>query len=179
MHIDFDGRPHSLTGDLHQSKLTEGQDGVASLVARHLGTHYVIQLLAVVGFLHVDEVNDDDAAHIAQTELAGDFLGGFDIDLEGSVFLTGARFDMVATVYINDVHCFSMLDVEVHSRADGDDASESTTNVAQDSELFENRGLEFIVFHYVGLLGSHRGDVFSDLVVYGFVVDIDGVEIVG
>ena len=40
---------------------------------------------AVAPLIHVDEVDDDQTGEIAQAELAGDFLGGFEIGLERGV----------------------------------------------------------------------------------------------
>jgi hypothetical protein len=36
----------------------------------------------VVFIVHIDEINDDNAAEITQTQLAGNRLGGFDIGIE-------------------------------------------------------------------------------------------------
>ena len=40
----------------------------------------------MLGVFHVDEVDDDQAAQVAQTHLAGDFFGGFHIGFERGVF---------------------------------------------------------------------------------------------
>ena len=68
LNVDFDGRADTLSGDLHQTKLTERQDGVACLVARHLRAHKLVELLTIFGFGHVDEVDDDNATHIAEAK---------------------------------------------------------------------------------------------------------------
>ena len=46
----------------------------------------VLNIALVLGVFHVDEVDDDQTAQVAQTHLAGDFFGGFHIGFERGVF---------------------------------------------------------------------------------------------
>ena len=46
----------------------------------------VFNIALVLGVFHVDEVDDDQTAQVAQAHLAGDFFGGFHIGFEGGVF---------------------------------------------------------------------------------------------
>ena len=126
-----------MAGDLHQAEFAERQDGVACFVALHFFAHDIEQLFAVFGFLHVDEVNNDDATHVAQPQLAGYLLGRLDVYLQGGVFLSLPGLDVVAAVDINDMHGFGVLDIEIDARADGDNASKSTADVACHPELLE------------------------------------------
>ena len=41
--------------------------------------------------LHVDEVDDDQAADVAQAQLAGDFVGGFEVGVEAVVSMSAPR----------------------------------------------------------------------------------------
>jgi hypothetical protein len=45
---------------------------VLRLVARHELDHLLVDGVAVAPLLHVDEVEDDEAAQVAQADLAGD-----------------------------------------------------------------------------------------------------------
>ena len=58
---------------------------------------------------HIDEVHDNDAAQVAQSELSGDFGCGFHIDFEGGAFgvFVGAIF---ATVDIDSDDGFGAVD---------------------------------------------------------------------
>ena len=62
-------RAHALPGDLHQTELARRQDGVLGAVAFHLRAQLLVQGLPVVRVVQVDEVDHDDAAHIAQAQL--------------------------------------------------------------------------------------------------------------
>ena len=73
-----------------------------AVVGHHL-THKVVERLPVLGLVHVDEVDDDDAAHIAQAQLTGDFVGGAQIHVERVGFLVVACFRTVTRVDVNDV----------------------------------------------------------------------------
>ena len=56
----------ALTGDLHQSEFAERQDVMASTIALHDLCHVFVELLIVLSAVHIDEINDDDAAHIPE-----------------------------------------------------------------------------------------------------------------
>ncbi len=47
------------------------------------------ELAAMALVAQVDEIADDHAAQIAEAELAGDFVGGFHVGLEGGGFGVG------------------------------------------------------------------------------------------
>jgi hypothetical protein len=75
-----------------------------------------VERLPVLRFVHVDEVDHDDAAHVAQAQLAGYFVGGPEVDLQGVVLLVCAGFCAVARVYVDNVQRFGVLDDDVCSR---------------------------------------------------------------
>ena len=54
--------------------------------------HLLVDRVAVPALLHVDEVDDDQAADVAQADLAGDLLGGLEVDgVERVLLLARAR----------------------------------------------------------------------------------------
>ena len=64
------------------------------------------------GISHVDEVENDDAAKIAQPELPRDRHGGFQIGAEDS-FLEIAVPDVAAGVHIDGGHRLGLIDDQV------------------------------------------------------------------
>ena len=62
---DFRCRAHTLTCDLDEPEFCSREDGVLGAVFRHLFLQLLEQQLAVFSLVHVDEVDDDDAAHVA------------------------------------------------------------------------------------------------------------------
>ncbi len=63
----------------------------------------------VLAFLHIDEVNDDQAAQIAQAQLAGHFVGGFKIRAHGGFFDVGAA-GRACRVHVNRHQRFGVID---------------------------------------------------------------------
>lgn len=115
---DVEGGTHAVTGNLHETEFAERQDVVTGTVALHELFHAVVELLPVVGIVHVDVVDDDDAAHIAQAQLPGNLFGGGHVHLEGGVFLVGVGFRTVAAVDVDDMQGFGVFDDEVGSVAE-------------------------------------------------------------
>jgi hypothetical protein len=58
---------------------------------------------------HVDEVDDDQATEVAQTELAGQFFGRFHVGLEGG-FLDIGALGRAAGVDVDGNQCFGVVD---------------------------------------------------------------------
>ena len=69
----------------------------------------VEEFVLVVGVLHVDEINQDDAGKVAEADLAGNFCGGFQVDLSVGFFgfFLGGVF---AAVYVYGDEGFGLLD---------------------------------------------------------------------
>ena len=62
-----------------------------SAVFLHDFAHVLVQFLAVFGLGHIDEVDHDDAAHIAQAQLPGYLVGGEQVHVQRVALLIGAR----------------------------------------------------------------------------------------
>ena len=65
----------ALAADLHQAEAGDATDLNARPVALERVLHRLLDLTDVAGLLHVDEVDDDEAGHVAEPQLARD-LGG-------------------------------------------------------------------------------------------------------
>ena len=85
-----EGRAQALTGQFHQAEAAD----LAGLHARAVEFQPFAQasfhFALIARALHVDEVDDDQAAQVAQTQLAGDFLGGFEVGFERRLLDIGA-----------------------------------------------------------------------------------------
>ena len=73
---DFDLRfgSDSLTRNLHQPELRQRQHRMLSTVLSHRLLHHLIQRISIFGFVHIDEVDYHDSAHIPESELARNFV---------------------------------------------------------------------------------------------------------
>ena len=94
------GRTHTLTRNLHQAKLAQRQNVVASAVFLHVLAHALVEHLPVFCHVHVDEVDDDDAAHVAEAKLAGQLIGSAKVHVERGLLICVAissRFALCVT----------------------------------------------------------------------------------
>ena len=73
---------HALAGQDHEAELVHGKDLRRRAVAPQLLLERGHHLLAALPLLHVDEVDDDDAAQVAQADLAHDLLHRLQVGLE-------------------------------------------------------------------------------------------------
>ena len=63
----------------------------------------VVELLSVLGLGHVDKVDHYDTAHVAQSQLACNLVGGAQVDLEGVALLVVCGLGAVARVDVDYV----------------------------------------------------------------------------
>ncbi len=101
--------PDALPGHLDQAELRDFQDLGAGAIALDGVAHRFLDGAAMLVVAHVDEVVDDDAAEVAEPELAGDFLGGLQVHLERRFLgvVVGAE---VAAVDVDGHQRFGLLD---------------------------------------------------------------------
>ena len=71
----------ALAAHFHQAEAADPPDRDARAVVLHRLLHRALDAAVVAANLHVDEVDDDEARHVAQTQLAADFVGGLQIGL--------------------------------------------------------------------------------------------------
>src|SRR6266849_1131118 len=111
----------------------------------------------LVGALfHVDEVNDNDAAEVAQANLANDFFDGFEIGLDDGVLeARGAFADKLAGVDIDGDERFGVVNDDVAAGFEPDLGAQGFVELVLDA-----------------------ADELDDLAVFLFAVDPDAGEIV-
>ncbi len=149
---------------------------MARTIGSHELTHVVIELLAVFLQSHVYEVNHNDAAHVAQAELAGNFVGCPQIHLDSIALLVGRCTRAVARVYIDDMKGLGMLDNDIGAGAEADSLAKRSFDLARYAESIENRFVFGIEFDYVGLFGSNEIDVAEKLAIGVGVIYVNGLE---
>ena len=118
------------------------------------------------GGVHVNKVAGDDTAHISQTELASDFFGGQEVDVEGVVFRRLAGFDTVAAVDIDDMHGFGMLNDKVDTVFDGHHFAEGAFDLLGYIEMLEDGLFLIVELDNVAFLGGEAVEVIYNFAVY-------------
>ena len=69
----------ALARHFQQAEMRNLADLNARAVVLHRVLDATLDRAVVAAFLHVDEIDDDQAGQIAQAQLARDFVGGFQI----------------------------------------------------------------------------------------------------
>src|ERR1700730_11042687 len=128
----------SLARHFDEAELRETVDGeprpVAFQRAIELGEHGG----AMIGVLHVDEVDDDDSAEVAQPQLASDDLRRFEGGLEDRV-VEAACADEAAGVDVDRRHGLRMIDDQVASRLKVDAPRQRLLDLVLDAVQIEER----------------------------------------
>jgi hypothetical protein len=75
----------ALARHFEQAEMRDAPDLDAGAVVLEAIASAPLDRAVVALLVHVDEVDDDQAGEVAQAQLAGDFLGGFEIGLERGV----------------------------------------------------------------------------------------------
>src|SRR5712691_862143 len=175
----LEGLLGALAGDADETEFVEGKRfrGRFVLLEGHLQSGQ--NLFAVAALFHVNEVHDDDAAEVAETDLADDLLHGLEVGLDDGVFeARGTLADEFAGVDINGHESFGVVDDDVAAGLEPDLGAESFVELVLDAELFEDRGFLGVELDAVDELGLEAADELDDLAVLLFAVNPDGGEIV-
>src|SRR5207253_7643097 len=103
--------------DAHEAEFIERQRFRRSFILIERLLQRGKDTFAIATFFHVDEVHNDDAAKVAQTNLPHDFLYGFEVGFDDRVFKPRRAFaDKLAGVDINRDQRFGVIDDDVAAR---------------------------------------------------------------
>ena len=100
----------ALAGDGDQAEIVELENlrwGAVGLQRLFERLHHLVAVLALV---HVDEVDDDDAAQVAQANLADDLRDGIEVGLDDGVFEARRLADVLAGVDVDGDQRFGLVD---------------------------------------------------------------------
>jgi len=160
----------ALTGHFQQAEARDAANLHAGTVGFQAFTHTLFHGALVLRRSHVDEVDDDQAADVTQAQLTCDFLGRFQVGLQGG-FFDVAALGGAGRVDVDGHQGFGRVD---HDRAAGrqvDDALEGGLDLAFDLETVEQRHAVFVELDLAGVLRHHLADERQ-----GFFLGIDAVD---
>ena len=138
----------------------------------------MIDGLLILAALHVDEIADDQAADIAQAQLAADFVGGFHVGLEdGFLDVLGAL--VAAGVDVDGDERLGLVDDDVAAARQPDLAVEGVVDLLLDAEALEDgRRFGVVLDAALGAAGDAADEILHPLDGVGIVAD-DGVDFIG
>ena len=158
----------ALAGHLHQAQGGDLGDLVAGAVAAECLVEAAQYEILVFGEDHVDEVDDDHAADVAQADLAHDLLGGLQVVGGDRLFQRAAGAGELAGVDVDDGHGLGAVDDQGATRRQPHSARQRLLQLLVDAVDLE--GVLAVVAGAVKLLQAIqkvRGD--------GLHVGVDGV----
>src|SRR5690606_15825577 len=140
---------------------------------------FFVNAVAVAALLHVDEVDDDEAAEVAQADLAGGLDGGLQIHGVEGVFLVAAAVLVGAGVHVDGDEGLGLVDDDLAAGGQADLALVGLLDLTLDVEAFEDRDVVLVDGDLAaGALGDLADEVLGAGVVLG-VVDEDAVNLLG
>src|SRR6202162_2889569 len=169
----------ALAGDAHQAKFVEAEGFRGRLIFFEGLLQREQNFVAVAALFHVDKIDHDDAAQVAQANLAHDFFHRFEIRFDDGVFEARGTFaDEFAGVDVDGHQRFSVVDDDVPAGLEPHFGAQSFVEFVLDAELFEDRRFLGVQLDAADQLGLEAADELDDLAEFFFAVDPDGGEIV-
>ncbi len=160
----------ALTGHFQQAEARDATDLHTSAVSFQAFADFLFHGALVLGRGHVDEVDDNQTADVAQAQLTGDFFGGFKVGLQ-SGFFDVAAFGGARRVDVDGHQGFGRIDDDGAAGRQFNDALESGLDLAFDLEAVEQRNAVFVQLDLAGVLRHHLADEGQ-----GFVLSFDAVD---
>src|SRR5665213_618657 len=100
--------------------------------------HYTVAVLALI---HIDEVDDDDAAKVAQPDLADDLRDGIEVGLDDGVFEPRRLADVLAGIDVDGDQRLSLVDDDRPAGLEPHLAAQRLVDLLGDAELLKQRRL--------------------------------------
>ncbi|KAJ0338842.1 hypothetical protein COL154_014240, partial [Colletotrichum chrysophilum] len=141
----------ALAGHLHQPERTHLVHGGLGVVARQRLFERTQHLALVLAVVHVDEIDDDDAAEVAQPELPRRGLRGLEIGAERG-FLQVARTEVRTGVDVDGGHGLGLVDHGVPTGFQRHFLAQRLLDFILDAVQVEDRTLAGIVLDAIGKL---------------------------
>jgi hypothetical protein len=175
-HHAADTLPHPLAGHLHQAQFRHLEDVGFRLVELSWPLPEREHLLPINLFFHVDEVDDDDTADVAQPQLVGNLLDRLQVGLEDGI-LQVVLAHITAGVDVNGGQRLGLFDDDVTTRLEPDLAAQSAADLHLQAEMVENRLIVFIKLDGVLDLRHEGGDELDNLVVFRLGINDDAIHV--
>ncbi|KZE94151.1 hypothetical protein AVP42_01362 [Agromyces sp. NDB4Y10] len=136
--------PELLAGHLHEAEGGDLGDLVLRAVAREALDESTQHEVAVGLEHHVDEVDDDDAADVAESQLADDLLRRLEVVLGDRLLEVAAGADELARVDVDDGHRLGAVDDQRTAGRQPHLALERLLDLLGDAELVERVALALV-----------------------------------
>ncbi|MNI23184.1 hypothetical protein D3C73_767590 [compost metagenome] len=164
------GRTQALTRQFHQAKARNLAHLHAGTVEMEGVTQALFNGALVLAVFHVDEVDDDQAAQVAQAQLAGHFVGRFGVGAQRG-FLDVCAACGAGGVHVDGNQGFGVVDHDGAARGQLHRARIRRFNLVFDLEAREQRDVVTVAFDALDVVRHHHAHEGGGLV--GDLVGID------
>ncbi len=130
-------------------------------------------LEAVLAVVHVDEVDDDDAAQVAQANLADDLRHRVEVGLDDGVFKARRLADIFAGVDVDGDQRFSLVDDDGAAGLEPDLGAQGLGDFVLNAEVLEERSLLGVELDAADQRGREAVEEANDALVVVLRVDPD------
>ncbi len=172
----IEGRTQPLAAHLQQAELADRAKLHPGAVLAQRIAQAVFHFAAVLALLHVDEVDHDQPAQVAQARLPRHFVGGFQVGAGGG-FLDVAALDGARRVHVHRHQRFGLVDHDRAAAGQLHGAAVSGFNLVFDLETAEQRRVVAVALDAVPLLRHHVRHELVRLLVNVVRVDQDFADI--
>src|SRR5829696_2961399 len=160
----------ALAGHLDQAEGGDLHHLALGLVPDQGGPEAVDHGLLVALEQHVDEVDDDDPADVAQAELADDLVGRLEVVGDHRLLEVGLA-DELAGVDVDHGHGLGAVDHDRAARGQPDLALQGLVDLLDDPVVLEHRQLALVLVELGQQVGGDLGQVLLDPGVQVVAVD--------
>src|SRR3990167_7821391 len=157
----FDAFAGALAGHLHQAQLGDADDiglGVVALQLLFQGTQHLALMLLI---FHIDKVDDDDPAQVAQAQLAGNSSGRLQVGLEDG-FFQRAMADEGPGIDVDGAHRLGRINDQVAAGLERHLALQGALNLVFDAIEVEDRPLAGVMLEAIGDFRHQLSDELGD-----------------
>ena len=163
-------RTQSLARKFHQTKAADLSDLHAGAVGADGFLQALLDLRLVLALAHVDEVDHDEAAQVAQAHLARHFVGRFKVRAQGRFLDVGAARG-ASRVHVHGNERFGVVDHDRAARGQGNRTRVGGLDLVLDLKARKERRFVAVALHARHHVGHH---VRHELA--GLIVDVVGIN---
>ena len=171
-----DAGAQALARHLEQAEVRDAANLDAGAVVAQRVLHTALDGAVVALFLHVDEVDDDEAGEVAQLQLARDFFGGFDIGVK-CCLLDRELARRLARVDVDGDERLGLIDDDVTAGAQRHHGVEHGAQLPLDAEAREQWLGCIVADDSVLVAGHQHAHEVAGLVVGTFAGNLDVVDV--
>ena len=165
-----------LTTHLQQPELADSADGDACLVVFQCTAQLLLNLPDMLAIAHVDKVDDDQAAKIAQAQLPADFAGGFQVGLQGGC-LDAAFTRHFPRIDVDGYQGFGRIDNNGAAGGEGNLVFRQGVDLFFDLVAGKDRPTFPVPFDQVRQLGHDQGEKVLGVLEDLFIIDQDFIHV--